>query len=497
MSGSVFASTMSRRELLGSAGCCLALSACGGGGAASSSPAPPSGAAGNQSSDAASSVFTWPAYTAVPAYNFGFTPQPAPALTVRPDRDGVVRRTIKGYVCFSEGPNRDPALTDAMVALELDRLNADLKIAWEKLGFAPDKGFARGYYLNYYLLGSGLAGADAVAASDVGYQGWEFYNGEYWPSLCTSYHAIKKAYDGSFIDRSNITHESIHVLQNGTGNFTKAGWIFEAHNTQLGSRLIDLRDGLKQLGYLDAVSALGPHIPIEAFAGWMVDGTFGNSFPEDGLSPRAFFGGAQYCGTFPLFLDLFVGSTLMNWLWKNNVPDSETVLQTLLRGLGAAQTERAILEYRARVALLDFGAWRPALKAQVDAQFATDTNFMYAATTVNGTTLTPAALTLPGTSGSNYIPLAASGTAASLTFVPQSTDMRCQLVYRATDGSAVYGTPVASGKCSISLSKPPSNGVIVAVITNVSTTHSKTSKFPYTLQLAQGLTPASRSLPYY
>lgn len=40
-------------------------------------------------------------------------------------------------------------------------------------------------------------------------------------------------------------------------------------------------------------------------------------------------------------------------------------------------------------------------------------------------------------------------------------------MYRATDGSAVFGPPVTTGSTSISLTKAPKNGIVVAVITNV------------------------------
>lgn len=497
---------VNRRRFIGSLGCCAVLSACGGGGGGGSgtvqSADPPPATGGSTpggGGGTAAVAYSWPAYTAVPSFDYGVVALQNPGFSPRADRGGVARRTIRGMICFAEGPNRDPALTDAMVTQMLDRLNADLKIVWETMGFAPDKGFAVNNYINYYLLGSGLDGGNATAPTDIGYQGAELFNGQWWPSVCTSYHAIRKAHDGDALNRSNITHETIHVLQSGTGSFERAGWFHEAHNTQLGARLIELRDGVRQLGFLDAVSALGPHIPIEAFAGWMRDGSFGAPSPEANVSPRDFFGGAQYCGTFPLFLQLFVGSGLNTWLWKNNQPATETVLQTLVRGLGSVQTARAITEYRARVALIDFGAWRAALKAQVDAQFARSDNAMYAATTLSGTTLTPAAETLPGTSGANYIPLSVTGTTASVTFAPGAGggDLRCQLAYRATDGSAVYGEPVPAGACTVPLTKPPAGGVVTAVVTNVATTHSKTAKFPYSIDLGSGVTPAPRTSPYY
>jgi hypothetical protein len=76
-----------------------------------------------------------------------------------------------------------------------------------------------------------------------------------------------------------------------------------------------------------------------------------------------------------------------------------------------------------------------------------------------------------------------------------TADMRAQLVYRATDGTAVYGPPAASGTVSITLSKPPKNNVVVLVISNVTLDGYKTAlsygwdpseTFGYSIQITGG-----------
>jgi hypothetical protein len=41
-----------------------------------------------------------------------------------------------------------------------------------------------------------------------------------------------------------------------------------------------------------------------------------------------------------------------------------------------------------------------------------------------------------------------------------------QLVYRAGDGSAVYGQPVSTGEDCLRLDKTPKNGTVIAVVSN-------------------------------
>ena len=103
------------------------------------------------------------------------------------------------------------------------------------------------------------------------------------------------------------------------------------------------------------------------------------------------------------------------------------------------------------------------------------------------------ALTLPGWSGANQIPLTVSGTGTvSVNFQPIGKNMSCQLVYRATDGSVVYSVPVKKGPCSLKLRKPVKNNVVVAVICNTDYVFkgdkTRKAKYDYRLTLRDGIT---------
>ena len=69
--------------------------------------------------------------------------------------------------------------------------------------------------------------------------------------------------------------------------------------------------------------------------------------------------------------------------------------------------------------------------------------------------------------------------------------MRLQLVYRAEDGSAVYGEPVESGEACLNLQKPPKNGVVIAVVSNVDYLYegeeTRTRKHDYRIHLVEGV----------
>src|SRR6185436_3682116 len=94
----------------------------------------------------------------------------------------------------------------------------------------------------------------------------------------------------------------------------------------------------------------------------------------------------------------------------------------------------------------------------------------YVVTTNSSGTLTPERRTLPGWSGANQIPLTVSSATGNVTvnFTPLGTNLTCQLVYRATDNSVIYGKSVVSGACTLtsSVGKAIKNNVVVAVISN-------------------------------
>jgi hypothetical protein len=73
--------------------------------------------------------------------------------------------------------------------------------------------------------------------------------------------------------------------------------------------------------------------------------------------------------------------------------------------------------------------------------------------------------------------------------------MTCQLCYRATDGTPVYGTPVSSGACSLRLDKAPNKNVIIAVICNTDYRYmgdsTRKAHYDYRLKLGAGVTGAA------
>ena len=122
----------------------------------------------------------------------------------------------------------------------------------------------------------------------------------------------------------------------------------------------------------------------------------------------------------------------------------------------------------------------------------------YVATTYDeaSRTLTPEKRTLPGWSGANQIPLKVTNAdRVSLEFKPIGENMRCQLVYRATDGPVVYSKPVDGGECSLRMTKPAQNSVVIAVICNTGYVYegdqTRKKKHDYRLRLGEAISRAA------
>jgi len=221
---------------------------------------------------------------------------------------------------------------------------------------------------------------------------------------------------------------------------------------------------------------------------------------------RDYLGGHQYNSVFSHFLAEHVSRGANAWIWANG--SRRHILDTLASGLGADQVRHLIMEYRARQAMVDFGPWSNAFKSPINNNWGRTIGAedipggilqeptphrlsFYAATTQTDNMLVPAADTLPGWSGANQIPLQASGNTVRVNFEPFANNMRMQLVYRAADGSAVYGKPVESGEACLNLQKAPKNGVVVAVVSNVDYLYSgdemRARKHDYRLHLIEGV----------
>jgi hypothetical protein len=178
------------------------------------------------------------------------------------------------------------------------------------------------------------------------------------------------------------------------------------------------------------------------------------------------------------------------------------------------------MEYRARQALIDFKEWTDAFKGVVSSNWGINitaenntpggiwmqppayTASAYAKSTTSGSTVTPEPLTLPGWSGANQIPLTVNGNTVKVNFKPVDANMRLQLVYRASDGSAVYGQPVSSGEACLRLDKTAKSNVVIAVISSTDYLYvddsTRKKKYSYTFDLVSGVSgTASTTAKYF
>ena len=472
----------------------------------------------------ASEYYSWPEYSPNVAYDYKLENGTVPPPTeICPDGvyDDYTGEPVSTYIdrwwCFRWGSNANPAVTEDAWIPMLERFNEDFDYITNVMGWPRDRRAKEGYYSTVYLYGSGLS-TDNASNTDGG--GWMGSAGGY-PMVLASYIPVT-AFNPATPDgyqSGAMIHEGIHaVLADMPGCFNSC-WFHEGGNTWLQATMEAQRSGsFTGLGWLSVGSAIAPFMPIECYSGWLQDGTFGgpcaqgvNVF-ENGqqiCTWRNLLGGAQYSESFPHALEVILGPKSLAWVW-NNAKYSGRVLQDLAEapgGLGETQTRRLIQEYRARQAFCDFGLWSYAYRqllhggwnvtiqeewspylVDVDPWYAT----CYAGTTQNGSTLTPDALTLPGWSGANQVPLTVNpgATEATVTFNPIGSNMSCQLVYRDTSGNVHYGIPVSSGACSIPLANVMNN-VIVAVICNTDYIYvddtTRTTKFDYTLTIGAGI----------
>lgn len=435
------------------------------------------------------------------------------------DESEVAGYETDGWFAFIWGPNRNPSITDEDIDQVLSELNEDMAFARDVMGWPPDRLAQEGYFSNVYLYGSGLC-TDNASNTETG--GWQSgING--YPMVLLSYYPVVNH------DRGGITHEAIHAIM-ASMDGRKAHWFNEGGNTWLQMNMSAEQTGNYGVGFLDGVPFLAPHQPIECYSGWLQDGSFGGPDAE-GVNQtsggqqistwRDYLGGSQYNSVFSHFLALYVSPGSNAWLWSNT--NHINVLETLADGLGVEQTQRAIVEYRARQALLDFGPWTEAFEEPIDGNWGRTIGAeeiaggilmeppahqltAYAETTLDGTTLTPEPLTLPGWSGANQVPLTVSsdagvGTEIRVNFEPLGANMRFQLAYRAEDGSAVYGQPIAEGTSCLRLDQAPRDGVVIGVVSNVNHLFegesSRTTKYDYRLHLEAGVDGTADVLEQY
>ncbi|MEO7959511.1 MAG: hypothetical protein ABIW76_22760 [Fibrobacteria bacterium] len=464
--------------------------------------------------------YAWPAYTPSLNYNSNVRLKTFPMPTQdMEDCKGVVGTQNSDWWTFKWGKNKRSVVTSAAITPMLARFNKDFAYFRDTMRWAPDSRIQAGYRSAIYLFGSGLC-TDTKDSNELG--GWQSSVGKH-PIVLASYYPVYSFDPGCpYKDRQSqmgaMIHEGIHSLLASLPSAKQSAWIQEAGNTWLQQQAEAQRTGdYSTMGFLNAPAIIAPFMPIECYSGWLQDGSFGGPSAE-GVNEadasgkqictwRRLLGGTQYGNLFPVFLGEWLGRGSVPWIW-NYCPGR--VLQGMADSLGDAQMRLLIVEYRARLALLDLKNWSEAAKKLVNDNFGSSIGSEwapykinvapwiatpYAKTTDSSGSLIPEARTTPGWSGANLIPLKVTGSSVSVTFRPLGANMSLQLCYRATDGTSVYSAPVATGNATLRLDKAPANGVVIAVVCNTDYKYlgeaTRKAHFDFRLQPGNGITGAA------
>ncbi|HEY4106603.1 MAG TPA: DUF6055 domain-containing protein [Polyangiaceae bacterium] len=427
----------------------------------------------------------------------GVNPFGAPALTIP-----------VGYILLNEGPQGTTQVPQDTQSSILQRINDDLKfeLSYSYLHLPPWTTGAKGgtHYIDYMFVATGFP-KDPNAGGDQGTE-------QQYPDVETTSVAMT---DQS--QRFDLTHEFNHVLQSSYGTFpgNRISWLHESYNDYLIMLTAEHAAGVtpgqsaqftlpNNISYLDVLTYQQNYAPIESCGIAVKDGSMVNGpadFPTD-------ITGFRYNDLFPLFIAQRVGQHFFADVWEQ-ANGKEQVLAVMTRLLDQARVSCMVGEYSARLALGDFGEFSTSIQ-----KIARDPA-MYTALTMQNGSYSPSNTTwLPRYTGRNMIPItvASGATEVSVDFTPDAAgsagspeQMQIELVYRATDGSAVFGQPVTTGNATVSLSKPPKNNVVIAVITNITFSGYKNAQsygwdpnetFGYTLQITGG-TPAPVTKTYF
>ncbi len=467
----------------------------------------------------------WPSYSPTIAYDFR---DEFPDIE-EPTEDLIDCDNIEGTISdrwwsFVWGKNARSEITEAAVTPMLERLNTDFAYFRDVMGWPPDKRNKRGYRSAVYLFGSGLCTDDADTTALGGWMGATWFQNESWPMILASYYPVY-SFDPScpYGDREGqmgaMVHEGIHAVLADMPGCKNAAWFHEGGNTWLQQEMESKKaNNYSSMGFLNSTNYLAPFMPIECYTGWLQDDSFGGPSAE-GVNMhegdqqictwRNLLGGGQYGNAWPTFMGQTLGDKSVAWVWRYS---TNRVLDAIGDSIGEMQIRKLIMEYRAKQALLDMKEWSGAFRNLLNAQFGMTIKeewepawlypepwiaTPYARTAYDDATktLTPEWRTTPGWSGGNQIPLntfgASIGDTVMIDFIPEGSNMTCQLCYRDTDGNPVYGKPVSSGKCGIKLESLPANKVVIAVITNTDYIYkgeeTRKAHFTYKLKLLKGV----------
>ncbi|MFA6883764.1 MAG: DUF4859 domain-containing protein [Paludibacteraceae bacterium] len=474
-------------------------------------------------------AWSWPAYS--PNINYNFKDQGITYTMPTKNVSGSCINSAAGVVnkdwwCFVYGANRNSLVSDASINNLLDRFNTDFSYITDTMGWPRDKRVQDGCRSAVYLYGSMECTGSNDPEEKGGWQSWI----DGYPAVAASYYPVYSfdptcSYNDRESQMSAMIHEGIHAILTTLGA-SHVHWFQEGGNTWLQQEMEVRRSNGSEysgMGFLNVVPLIAPFIPIECYSGWLADGSFGGPGAE-GVGKgqdasgntlcnwRTTLGGAQYGNLFPTFLGLWVSEGAVPWIWVNTTDASKYILETMSGTLGDAQTRRLIMEYRAKLAMLDMKKWSKEMKTLLNQQFGgtigcefspcyidnveTWKASPYVVTTNDNGILTPENRTTPGWSGANVIPLNVTGDTVKVELQPIGDNMSLQICYRATDGVPVYSEPVMGNSTAVlAIDKTPQSGVVFAVVCNTDYAYegetTRTKHHDYRLKLVSGISSAA------
>ncbi|MCR4994034.1 MAG: T9SS type A sorting domain-containing protein [Bacteroidales bacterium] len=502
--------------------------------------------------------YRWPSYTPTLDYDFRteYPNLPAPTKGPLPENVNVAKRVNGEWWSVAVGPNANPLITEESMRLLAKKMDEDFAYFRDEMGWPPDKRARNGYYSQVYGYGSGLSfDAGTPNTATGGWQSATNYNGSSWPMVFLSYYPIycfepscTYAMSDRIFQQNACVHEGIHATFADLEGCKNSAWFQEAGNTWLQGEAEVRKTGVEpeSMGYLSAGNMIAPFLPIECYSGWLLDDSFGGPSAE-GVNMysggqqictwRNLLGGVQYGELFPHFASEILGKGSIPWIWRycrsrvlQGMAEGTTENGVKIPGLGGKQMRHLIVEYRARQAMIDVGAWSKACEALIDDNWlvsirqdwepywkavdvwrATPYAKMTAIANADSTGwYRPEWRTTPGWSGANQVPLHTSGRAGdkvSVTFHAFGTNMVCQLCFRTAAGRIIYGEPFSGKKdhdveVSMLMPEAPANGVVMAVITNTDYIYqgeaTRKAHFNYHLRMGDNVwQPASPYLKWY
>ncbi len=491
----------------------------------------------------AGTPFRWEEHTPYWSYNFrderpnGF-PTPKKSHNFK-KQNGQAANRVDGEwwsVFWGDNLNADCGTGDVLqkeMQNMMKKFDTDFAYIRDVMGWPPDINAREGWRSFVYVFGSGLSNDSEPNTTQGGYQSATSVDGRSWPCVWASFYPVSRFRDdadrlwndGNY-QREAMVHEGIHAIFADMEGVKQSAWFHEGGNVWLQMAMNAKRDGTYGApGWLGVGNLICPFMPIECYSGWLQDGSFGgpsaegvNMYGPNGqiCTWRNLIGGVQYGEVFPLFLGAVVGDGAVPWIWRycrTRVLEGIALgnAQEGIEGIGDEAMRMLIMQYRARLATIDFGGFSNGCRNLLNGSFGTVVKAEwkpywidvepfaltpYQTCTLNDADgwLAPDTLTNPGWSGGNIIPIHVVGNGCVVEFRPEDSNMRCQLCYRTKDGRTFYSQPVLCGPMTLqwTTADRPANDVVFCVPCNTDYIYTGEAQrkhhYDYRIRLGEGAT---------